>query len=122
MLVSKEPQGLSECLRLPANKVGTHTRLLSQGGNTDDPSLEKGIRPSSVGDPPVPVTKLSTLGSIPRGAVAAWWLPVNYLLLLLGPAQLWQEIVNVGPIIASALAPARQGAASVAETFLPYLG
>ena len=46
----------------------------------------------------------------------------NYLLLLLGPAQLWQEIISVGPIIASALAPARQGAASVAETFLLYLG
>ena len=47
---------------------------------------------------------------------------INHLLLLLGPAQLWQEISNVGPIVALALAPARQGAASVAETFLIYLG
>ena len=78
------------------------------------------------------------LGKHPKGVVAARWLPVNYLLLLLGPAQLWQEIINVGPIIASALAPARQGvvasiiasvlaparqgAASVAETFLLCLG
>ena len=65
---------------------------------------------------------------------------INHLLLLLVPAQLWQEISELGrfsrrlsrlqgrglvvfaPIVASMLAPARQGVASVTETFLLYLG